>query len=53
MSILSFESFTLTYIKVGLTHNARLLGKVQGVVVHAIRETEGSLSRGKLTVTKN
>jgi hypothetical protein len=48
---LSFKSFTFTYINVGFTHNARLLGNVHGVVVHATRETEGSFSRVKLTMT--
>lgn len=38
-----------TYCKLGLTHRARLLGRVQGVVVQATRETFSSSSKGKVT----
>jgi hypothetical protein len=41
----------VTYCIVGCTHSARLDGSVQGVVVHATKETEGSSSRGKETTT--
>ena len=34
-------SFTLTYIIVGLTQSARLEGSVQGVVVHARKDSAG------------
>lgn len=34
----------------GLTHNPKLLGRVQGVVVHATREASEP-SKGKLTYT--
>lgn len=41
---------TLTYIMVGCTHSARLLGRVQGVVVQATRAVpSGSLMMGKDT----
>lgn len=36
---------------VGLTQRARLLGRVQGVVVQATMDTSGESSRGKVTVT--
>lgn len=36
----------------GLTHRAKLLGRVHGVVVHATRETPGSLTNGKATITE-
>jgi hypothetical protein len=42
---------TLTYVFSGLTHRAKLLGSVQGVVVQASRETSGSFTDGKLTMT--
>ena len=42
----------LTYCSSGWTTKARLLGNVHGVVVHAIKLTSGSPSRGKLTITK-
>ena len=35
-----------------LTQRAKLLGRVHGVVVQARKDTEGSSSRGKLTITK-
>ena len=41
----------LTYFMLGFMHRAKLLGRVQGVVVHARRETSGSSTRGKETVT--
>lgn len=39
----------MQYSKVGLTATARLLGKVQGVVVQTNNLTDGSESKGKLT----
>jgi hypothetical protein len=43
---------TLAYIRLALTHNARLLGSVQGVVVHAIRAAlSGSPTMGNDTIT--
>ena len=44
-------TLTLTYTRSGCTQRARLLGKVQGVVVQATRDTFISSSRGKLTIT--
>ncbi|VDP64314.1 unnamed protein product [Schistosoma mattheei] len=40
----------LTYSLSGCMHRARLLTRVQGVVVQAIIEVSGSLSNGKLTI---
>lgn len=40
-----------TYSNSGFTHKAKLLGKVQGVVVQAIKETSGSSTKGNEMVT--
>lgn len=45
--------FTFTYIISGCTTNAKLLGNVHGVVVHAIILTSGDSSSGKLIITEN
>jgi hypothetical protein len=43
---------TFTYVRLALTHNARLLGSVQGVVVHATRDAlSASPTIGKDTIT--
>jgi hypothetical protein len=39
------------YVKSGCTQRPRLLGNVQGVVVHASRDVDGSSTKGKETVT--
>lgn len=44
--------FTFTYCKSGLTHRAKLLGRVHGVVVQATREILSSSSNGKVTITE-
>jgi hypothetical protein len=42
----------LAYTRLALTHNARLLGRVQGVVVHATRDAlSASPMIGKDTMT--
>jgi hypothetical protein len=43
------ESFTRQYSMSGLTHSAMLLGRVQGVVVHATKNAPPSPTTGKLT----
>ena len=48
----SLSPLTLTYMNSGCTQTARFEGRVQGVVVQAMRLTEGSSSRGKLTITR-
>jgi hypothetical protein len=46
------EALTLAYTRLALTHNARLLGSVQGVVVHATRAAlSASPTTGKDTIT--
>jgi len=43
---------TFAYVRLALTHSARLLGSVQGVVVHATRaELSTSPTIGKDTIT--
>jgi hypothetical protein len=41
-----------TYCISGLTHTARLLGRVQGVVVQATKDIFSSSSNGKVTNTE-
>ena len=47
----NISPLTFTYCRLALTTKAKLLGNVQGVVVHAIMLTSGVSSNGKLMIT--